>query len=99
MDRLVLIARLKEEAQERARELAKAERDVEPGENGFLRTAVFIAATEVVFLFEGPDADQIVHELLNDPVRSTAISPWIPLFDGPLHWAQEIYSWPAGEGS
>jgi hypothetical protein len=81
---------LKEETQERARELATAAPEVDPAADGFRETAVFLTPTEIVFLVEGPDVGKIVHDLLNDPVRSTAISPWIPLFDGPLRWAQEV---------
>ena len=43
----------------------------------------------MVFFFEGPDAEEAVREILNDPVRSTAVSPWLPLFSGPLHRAYE----------
>jgi hypothetical protein len=32
-----------------------------------------------------------VHELVNDPVLSTMLSPWLPLFEGPLHLAREAY--------
>jgi hypothetical protein len=97
LDRLVLIARLKEGASERARELATAGPESDPAADGFRRKGVFLAPTEIVFVLEGPDADQIVRGFLNDPVRSTAISPWIPLFDGPLHQAVEVYRWPAAD--
>ena len=42
---------------------------------------------------EGPDAESLVREIFNDPVRSTEIGPWLPLFDGPLHRADEVYHW------
>jgi hypothetical protein len=95
LDRLVLIARLKEGASERARELATAGPETDPAADGFRRIGVFLAPNEIVLVLEGPDAEQIVRGLLNDPVRSTAISPWLPLFDGPLHQAVEIYGWPS----
>lgn len=54
---------------------------------------IFLAEGEVVFLFEGEGADDTVAAIMNDPVRSTAIGSWLPLFDGPLHSAREAYFW------
>jgi hypothetical protein len=34
-----------------------------------------------------------VRALFNDPVRSALIGHWLPLFDGPLHRAEEAYVW------
>jgi len=45
--------------------------------------------TEVVFLLEGEDLERRVRDFLDDPVRSTAIASWLPLFDGPLKTAWE----------
>ena len=45
------------------------------------------------FFFEGPDADRSVRAIMNDPVSSSEIGHWIPLFDGPLHRAPEAYYW------
>jgi hypothetical protein len=42
-----------------------------------------------VFFFEGEGAAEAVRAVLNDPVRSTAIAPWLPLFDGALRVARE----------
>lgn len=60
---------------------------------GFERFSVYLSEFEVVFLVEGPDAESSVREIFNDPVRSTEIGPWLPLFDGPLHRADEVYHW------
>jgi hypothetical protein len=46
---------------------------------------------DVIFLFEGEDARDAVRELFDDPVRSTFLGSWLPLFDGPLHRAQEAF--------
>ena len=89
MDRVVLVARLRPDARERAGELAQ-EPAVEPA---FDRAAIFMSESEIIFFLEGRDADQSVNAILNDPVSSTAISPWLPLFDGPLHSAPEVYFW------
>jgi hypothetical protein len=90
VDRLVLIASLKPDARERIRELISAHQADEKSD--LQRFGVFLAADEVVFFFEGPDADKRLREIMNDPAR-TEISHWLPLFDGPLHRAEEAYYW------
>ena len=47
----------------------------------------------IMNFFEGPDADRSVRAIMNDPVSSSEIGHWIPLFDGPLHRAPEAYYW------
>ena len=70
-----------------------------PSSSGFERLSVYLSKFEVVFLIEAPEAEVLVREILDDPVRATEISPWLPLFDGPLHRAAEVYHWSAGEFS
>ena len=61
------------------------------------RHTIFLTETEVIFLFGGKGAHEAVRALFNDPVRSTVIGRWLPLFDGPLHQAEEAYSWSQGQ--
>jgi hypothetical protein len=93
MERLVLTARLLEGAHERSLELAASNTGTDPGASGFDRFSIYLSESEVVFLFEAPDADHLVRRILNDPVRAAELSPWLPLFDGPLHRAPEVYHW------
>jgi hypothetical protein len=44
-------------------------------------------------LTEAPEAELLVRQILDDPVRATEIGPWLPLFAGPLHRAEEVYHW------
>jgi hypothetical protein len=90
MDRVVLVARLRSDARDRARELLAQEPAVDPA---FDRAAIFMSESEIIFFLEGRDAGESVNAILNDPVSSTGISPWLPLFDGPLHSAPEMYYW------
>jgi hypothetical protein len=53
------------------------------------RRPAFLAENEVAFFHAG----ESVRAVLNDPVRSSAIGPWLPLFDGPLQAAHEAYFW------
>jgi hypothetical protein len=92
VERFAMIARLKPDARERARELIE-QRAGDYVSTEFERQAIFLAEGEVVFFFEGSDARKKLRSILNDPVRSTELSPWLPLFDGPLHAAQEVFYW------
>lgn len=96
MDRLVMVARLKPGTRERARELIDAKPEPSAIEATFARNGIFLAEDEVVFFFEGEHVDEAMRAIVNDPVRSTAIGSWLPLFDGPLHSARSLL---LGEGT
>jgi hypothetical protein len=95
VDRFVLAARLKPDGRRQAETLLAehAAFGAEELETAFDRHAIFLSETEVIFLFEGEGANEAVRALFNDPVRSTLISHWLPLLDGPLHRAPEAYLW------
>jgi hypothetical protein len=99
VERLALIARLKPDAQERAEQLASAGAAGELQDPAIHRQSIFLAPDEVVFVVEGEDLERHLREWFDDPVRSTAISPWLPLFGGPLHVAREVAVWTAGAES
>jgi hypothetical protein len=62
---------------------------------GFRRHSVFLAAEAVIFIFEGPQIEGLVRELVDDPTRSAAFSVWGPLLDGTPALAQEEFYWEA----
>lgn len=93
MERVVILARLKPEARDRARELIAEYEAGEHDPKEFDRHAIFLAEGEVVFFLEGPNAQERLRRIINDPVRSTELGHWLPLFDGPLHAAPEAYYW------
>jgi hypothetical protein len=86
MERVVLVAALRPGTRERVLELIEEQASHEPIT---ARTGIFLSETEVVFFFEGAGAEEIVRVILNDPVRSATIEPWLTLFDGPLHRGYE----------
>jgi hypothetical protein len=86
MERVVLVAEIRPETLDRALEIVAEQTDQAPITD---RQGLFLSDSVVVFFFEGPDAEEAVREILNDPVRSTAVSPWLSLFSGPLHRARE----------
>ncbi len=95
VERVMLVAGLRLGARERAEQLLTEETRAAAPEDAFDRGAIFLSDSEVVFLFEGASAAEAVRAILDDPVASTVITPWLPLFDGPLHRVHEAYSWEA----
>jgi hypothetical protein len=95
MDRFVLLARLKPDGRQRAEELLAEHSALGETElaTALDRHAIFLSETEVVFLFEGEGSHDSVRAVFNDPAQSALISHWLPLFDGPLHQAEEAYLW------
>jgi hypothetical protein len=92
VERFVLVARLKAGERERAKKLLAD--GVEPiAPEAVDRWVIFLSESEVVILFEGEGARESVLATLDDPVMSTSLAPWLPLFDGPLHRAYEARSW------
>ena len=61
--------------------------------NTFRRHSIFLATEAVIFVFEGPDIQGLVRELVVDPTRSAAFSVWGPLLDGARVVAQEEFFW------
>jgi hypothetical protein len=98
VERLALVARLKPDAYEHAEELASASPTRESDDSGIRRRSIFLSPTEVVFVLEGEDVALRIREWFDDPVRSTAISSWLPLIDGPLHTAREVAVWSSDPG-
>jgi hypothetical protein len=91
VERVVLIAALKPWARGQALDLLQRSAKGSEQERVTQRQGIFLSDRDAVFFFEGRDADASVHELVSDPVRSTILSPWLPLFAGPLHLAREAY--------
>jgi hypothetical protein len=95
VDRFVLVARLKPDGRRRAEELLAEHSAFGEEELGAPvdRHSIFLSESEVVFLFEGEGAQASVRAIFNDPVSSTLVGHWLPLFDGPLHQASQAYVW------
>jgi hypothetical protein len=93
MDRLAIVARLKDGRHEEAEALLRSGPPFDPEELGFHRHAVYLTATEIVFFFEAPEVEWIVNDVIDDPILSTALAPWRDLVDGPPRLAHERYFW------
>ena len=98
MKQVAIVARLKDGAEPRAAELLEQGPPFDPAERGFERHAVYLSATEVVFVFEGPEVDAILDDLVGEPfswLLSAALDDWRPLIDGQPRIARSAYSWEA----
>jgi hypothetical protein len=93
MNRLMIVARLREGSHEEAERLLSAGLPFDPEEIHLHRHAAYLTAGEVVFLFEAPEVEWIVNDLVDDPSLSRALGPWHKLLDGPPRIAHERFYW------
>ena len=93
MNHLVIVARLREGKHEEAKALLRGGPPFEPEELGLHRHAAYLSASEVVFVFEAPEVEWIVSDIVDDPVLSTALAPWRAIVEGSPRMAQERYYW------
>ena len=91
MERVVLVAALKPDARQQALALVESLEPTSVGDAIPERAGIFLSDREAVFFFEGAGTVESIRALVNDPVRSTLLSPWLPLFEGPLHLAREAF--------
>jgi hypothetical protein len=99
MNRLLIAARLKDGAHEKAEALLRKGPPFDPEELGLHRHSAYLTAGEVVFVFEAPEVEWIVNELLDDPVLSGAFGGWQKLIEGTPRIAHERYHWSRGEST
>lgn len=93
MERMVLVARLKEGAHERAESLLKQGPPFDPEELRFHRHGVYLTQSEIVFVFEAAEVEWIVNDLIDDPVVSSAFAPWQELIEEIPRLAHERFYW------
>ena len=65
MDSIALVARLKDGAEPRARELLAAGPPFDARAHGLVHHAVYVSATEVVFVFSGEEVEWSVDDLVS----------------------------------
>ena len=98
MNRLMIVARLKDGVHEQAEALLAQGPPFDPEELGFHRHAAFLTAGEVMFMFEAPEVEWIVNDIVDDPFLSSSFGPWHPLIDGPPRLAHERFYWSRQKG-
>lgn len=98
VERAVAVARLRPGAREAAAVLLRHGPPFDPAATGFLRHGAYLGASHVVFVFEGPDVERRLLDLLDDPAASASFAVWGPLLDGTPTSARELYFWEASAG-
>jgi hypothetical protein len=96
-DRVVVLARLREDSHDRAKVLIGEGPPFDPGKLGFERHDVYLSSDQVVFLFEGPSAARRLADMIDDMVTSASFSAWAPLLKGTPTIAHEHFYWTASE--
>jgi hypothetical protein len=112
MERVAIVAHLKEGSEERAAELIAKGVPFDLAETGLDRHSVYLSVSEVVFVFEGHQVEWMVDELIDAPFHhelDRALEQWRPIVDGTPRIARERFGWerdaaeeaaiPATEGS
>jgi len=97
MNRLMIVARLRDDAYDEAEILLGEGPPFDPEALRLDRHAAYLTAGEVVFVFEGPEVEWKVNELIDDPVISSFFAPWEKLVDGPPRIAHERFYWSRAE--
>jgi len=95
MQRIAIVARLKPGAEERAAELIEGGPPFDARARGFERHAVYLSADEIVFVFEGPEVEWILDEMVDELGGRVAhaLAAWHDLVDGPPRIARPVYVW------
>jgi hypothetical protein len=93
MNRLMIVARLRDDAHDEAESLLRKGPPFEPESVGLERHAAYLTSSELVFFFEGPEVEWTVNELIDDPAIASFFAPWEKLIDGAPRLAHERYYW------
>jgi hypothetical protein len=100
MHRVAIIARLKDGREPEAAKLLAEGPPFDAEERGLDSHAVYLSAGEVVFVFEGPDVDVVVGDMVDSPFEPTvkaALGTWRPLIEGQPRIGRLAYQWSRGE--
>jgi hypothetical protein len=93
MDRVGIALVLNPGMRDRAEELIAEGPPFDLAEAGFERHAIFVGNDRAVFVFEGEDAERLVRDIVDDPVKSASLSAWAPLLAEPPRLVREVFSW------
>jgi len=100
MERVAIIAHLKEGSERRAADLVAAGPPFDLADAGIVRHSVYISAHEAVFLFEGHEVEWIVDQLIDEPFHyelQRALEQWQEIVDGRPRVARERFGWQLDE--
>jgi hypothetical protein len=93
MERVAIVARLKDGSETRAAELSAEGPPFDLAETGLVRHSVYLSASEVLFVFEGDHVESPLTELVDErpyPL-GPALEQWRTIVDGPPRIARERF--------
>jgi hypothetical protein len=93
MNRLMIVARLRDDAHDEAEVLLREGPPFDPEKLGLERHSAYLTAGEVVFVFEAPQVEWIVNDLVDDAATAVYFGPWEKLIEGPPRLAHERFHW------
>jgi hypothetical protein len=96
-ERVAVVATLLPGSRERAAEIIAAGPPYGLSLAGFRRHSVFLADEVVIFVFEGPEIEALVRDLVNDPASSAGFAVWSSLLQGTPVLAHEEFHWQTGQ--
>jgi len=82
--------------EQQAAELLAKGPPFDPDERGLECHTAYLSAGEVVFVFEGPEVDVILDDMVEnpfEPVINAAFSKWRRLIDGKPRIARPVFEW------
>jgi nucleotide-binding universal stress UspA family protein len=91
-----IVARLTSGPEQEAADLLSNGPPFDSGEKGLQTHAVYLSAGEVVFVFEGPEVDVVLDDLVENQFEAfvaAALESWRPLIEGIPRIAQPAYEW------
>jgi hypothetical protein len=90
------VARLRSGAEQDAADLLAEGPPFDPRARGLSAHTAYLSAGEVVFVFEGPEVDVLLDDLVENPfehVVTEALDRWRPLVEGIPRIARPAYEW------
>lgn len=93
MERVIVVAPLRDGTREVARMLLESGPPFDPAEVGLVSHAVLLTESEALFVFEGEDAAAVVHELVGRAEVWQAATAWREWLSGKPRIAETAYSW------
>jgi len=96
MERLAIVAHLKEGSEARANALLDQGVPFDLAETGIARHNIYVSASEVVFVFEGHEVEWIIDRLIDEPFHPKlqgALDEWRSIVDGMPRISRERFTW------
>lgn len=92
MQRIAVVAKLKPDSLDRAKELIAQGPPFDPERIDLQRHTVYVSDDHVVFVFEGARVNELVRTA-EEGAGAAALAAWEPILDGVPRLSEEVYRW------